>query len=336
MKIKFKYYRIILIIVAIALLSAWLFKVAKNYPLRQDLNYRSGYFGVTFSIKMARELGLDWKETFGAIIDDLKVKNIRLPIYWDQIAPRRDEYDFANYDWILDEGKIRNVEFVLDVGYRLPRWPECHAPAWTLNQTKDFREAEILKMIKTVVLRYRDRGEVEYWQIENEPFLNVFGECPQSDLSFLQEEIDLVRSLDSRPILISASGELSWWQKESKVSDIFGTTLYRVVWGPYTGYVRYPLPAIFYRLKANLAGIPQEKRVISELQAEPWVPSGSMKDITEAEAQKSFNLKQFKANAQFGINVNFQKAYLWGVEWWYKKFKDGETQYWDFAKTLFQ
>ncbi len=333
---KFKYRLSILIIFFLALLLVWSFKVAKNYPWREDLKYRSGYFGVTFSIKMARELGLDWKETFTAIIDDLKVKNVRLPVYWDQIEPRRGEYDFTDYDWILDEGKIRNVEFVLDVGYRLPRWPECHAPAWIINKTKDFREAEILDMIRTVVLRYRDRGEVEYWQVENEPFLNVFGECPPSDLDFLQKEIDLVRSLDSRPILISASGELSWWQKESKVSDIFGTTLYRVVWGPYTGYIRYPLPAIFYRLKADLARIPQAKRVISELQAEPWVPSGSMKDMTEAEAQKSFNLEQFKANAQFGINVNFQKAYLWGVEWWYKQFKDGQTQYWDFAKTLFK
>ncbi|PIT94493.1 hypothetical protein COT98_03170 [Candidatus Falkowbacteria bacterium CG10_big_fil_rev_8_21_14_0_10_39_9] len=336
MKIKFKYRLSIIIMLFLAGLFVWSFKVAKNYPGQEDLKYRSGYFGVTFSIKMARELGLNWKETFAAIIDDLQVKNVRLPVYWDQIAPKRGEYNFADYDWILNEGKIRNVEFVLDVGYRLPRWPECHAPAWIINKTKDFREAEVLEMIKTVVLRYRDRGEIEYWQVENEPFLNVFGDCPSSDLSFLQKEIDLVRSLDSRPILISASGELSWWQKESKMSDIFGTTLYRVVWGPHTGYVRYPLPAIFYRLKANLAHIPPEKRVISELQAEPWVPSGSMKDITATEAQKSFSLEQFKANAQFGINVNFQKAYLWGVEWWYKKFKDGETQYWDLAKTLFK
>lgn len=336
MKLKRKYQFIILISLILVLLLVWFLKIAKNYPSHQDLNYRLGYFGVTFSTKMARELGLDWKETFLAVVDDLKVKNVRLPVYWDQITPERNEYDFSDYDWILNEGKARNVEFILNIGYRLPRWPECHAPSWVLNKNDDFRETETLKMIETVVKRYRDRGEVEYWQIENEPFLDVFGECPKSNLVFLQKEIDLVRSLDSRPILISASGELSLWQKESKAGDIFGTTLYRVVWGPYSGYVRYPLPSAFYRLKAKLANIPQEKRVISELQAEPWVPNGSMKNLPEFEAKKSFNLEQFKANAQFGINVDFQKAYLWGVEWWYEQYQKGQTQYWDFAKTLFK
>ncbi|PIP34711.1 hypothetical protein COX21_01445 [Candidatus Falkowbacteria bacterium CG23_combo_of_CG06-09_8_20_14_all_41_10] len=336
MKMKLKYQIIILIFLVVALLLVWFLKLAKNYPFRQDLNYRLGYFGVTFSTKMAEELGLDWPATFLAMVDDLKVKSIRLPVYWDQIMPYQDKYDFSDYDWMLNEGKTRNVEFILNIGYRLPRWPECHAPAWISNQSKDFRDAATLKMIEAVVLRYRDRSEVEYWQIENEPFLNSFGKCPEGDLSFLKKEIDLVRSLDSRPILISASGELSLWQKESRAGDIFGTTLYRVVWGPYSGYVRYPLPAFFYRLKADLAHIPQAKRVISELQAEPWVPSGFMKDLSEIEAQKSFNLKQFKANTQFGINVDFQRAYFWGVEWWYKKYKDGQAEYWDFAKTLFK
>ncbi|MEI7620126.1 MAG: cellulase family glycosylhydrolase [Candidatus Falkowbacteria bacterium] len=335
-KTKLRFLIIPIIILVLVLTLAWFFKVANNYPKKQDLNYRLGYFGVTFSIKMAKELGLDWKEAFIATIDDLNVKNVRLPVYWDQITPRQNEYNFADYDWILNEGKKRNVEFVLNVGYRLPRWPECHAPGWMSNKNKDYRDAEVLKMIETVVNRYKDRGEVEYWQVENEPFLDFFGECPESDVNFLQKEIDLVRSLDSRSILISGSGELSTWQKESKVGDIFGTTMYRVVWGPYFGYVRYPLPAAFYRLKADLAHIPQEKRIISELQAEPWVPSGSMKDMTDAEAQKSFSIEQFKANTQFAINVNFQKTYLWGVEWWYKKYKDGQSQYWDFAKTLFK
>jgi len=335
MKIKL-YQKIIIIIIALALLLLWCFKLAKHYPLKEDLQYRLGYFGVTFSTKMAQELGLDWKEIFLAVVDDLKVKKVRLPVYWDQIASSQNVFDFSSYDWILDEGQKRNVEFVLNVGYRLPRWPECHAPAWVVGETKEQRESEILRMLQAVVERYKNRGEVEYWQIENEPFLDVFGECPKSDLNFLQKEIDLVRSLDSRPILVSASGELSLWQKEAKAGDIFGATLYRVVWGPYTGYIRYPFPALFYRLKANLAHIPQEKRVISELQAEPWVPSGSMKDLSDAEAQKSFSLEQFKANAQFAINVNFERSYLWGVEWWYKKLKDGQNQYWDFAKTLFK
>ncbi len=334
MKLKRIFWPLFLFFLVLFLL--WAFKWGRHYPWNQKQEYRTGYFGVTYSIKMAEELGIDWQEAYLAALDELGVRNIRLPLYWDQIEPHQNEFDFSKYDWILDEGAKRNAEFVINVGYRLPRWPECHAPGWAVGKDELEREAETLEMITAVVDRYKDRGEVEYWQVENEPFLNVFGVCPESDLEFLQQEIDLVNRLDSRPILVSASGELSTWRREAKVGDVFGTTLYRVVWGPWTGYIRYPLPAAFYRLKADLADIPQAKRVISELQAEPWVPAGSLKDLSDAEAKKSFDIKQFKANAQFAINVDFQKAYLWGVEWWYQKKVAGQSQYWDFAKTLFR
>ena len=119
------------------------------------------------------------------------------------------------------------------------------------------------------------------------------------------------------------------------MADIFGTTVYRVVWGNFSGYVRYPIPAWFYGLKAYMAGIKSGNRIIVELQAEPWVPEGSMMYLSEKEADKSFNLKQFKANLQYAININFDKAYLWGVEWWYFKAKNGDDSYWQLAKTIF-
>jgi len=45
---------------------------------------------------------------------------------------------------------------------------------------------------------------------------------------------------------------LSSWRKEWDIGDIFGTTMYRVVWNNLMGYFRYPLPASFYKFKANL------------------------------------------------------------------------------------
>ena len=42
-------------------------------------------WGVNFSQKHARDLGLDWKETYSALIDELGVKYIKLAAHWDLI-----------------------------------------------------------------------------------------------------------------------------------------------------------------------------------------------------------------------------------------------------------
>jgi len=332
-------YKKIIIISSIILpiiLIVWFFKLANNYPRKIDLKYRPDYFGVTFSKKTAAVLNLDWRELYLAILDDLQVKQIRLPIYWDEIEKADGQYDFSDYDYLLTEGAKRNVKFIASIGWRLPRWPECHTPTWLKGSETEKIKNETLKMLEVTVNHYKDQTAIVYWQVENEPLLNVFGECPPADENFLRKETALVRSLDSRPIIISSSGELGSWKKEAQLADIFGATLYRVVWGKYTGYIRYPMPSWYYRLKAILAGVKPGRRFILELQAEPWAPTGLFSDLTPAQINKSFDLQQFKANTQYAINVNFDKAYLWGVEWWYSELKQGHGEYWALAKTLFK
>ena len=327
---------IFIIITLLALLIIWFFKFARNYPRNIDLQYQPSYFGITFSKKAAAILKLDWRELYLAILDDLQVKQIRLPIYWDEIEKSEGQYDFSDYDYMFAEGAKRDVKFIASVGWRLPRWPECHTPTWLKGSETDKIKNETLRMLEIAVNHYKDQGAIVYWQVENEPLLNVFGECPPGDEDFLKKEVALVKSLDSRPIIISASGELGSWREEVKIADIFGTTMYRVVWGKYTGYFRYPLPAWYYRLKANLFGAKPGQRFILELQAEPWAPTGIASDLTRVEASKSFDFGQFRANIQYAINVNFDKAYLWGVEWWYYELKAGHSEYWALAKTLFK
>ncbi len=329
--------RFFLIFVFIFML--FLLWLAKIYPSRQAYYQIEGdpdYFGVTFSTKFCKEIGLDWKEVYLNILDDLQVKNIRLPIYWDEIEKEPGVFDFTDYDFIISEGEKRGVKFIINIGWRLPRWPECHAPDWASKEGLVSTQNYTLTMLETVIKRYQDSPAIVTWQLENEPFFDAFGVCPPSDEEFFSREIKLVKSLDDRPVLVSATGELSWWRKEAKYADIFGSTLYRIVWGPLTGYTRYPLPAWFYRLKAWLAGIPPEKRVIIELQAEPWVPKGSMVYLPEEEADKSFNLNQFKLNIKYAYKLQFKQAYLWGVEWWYLQYKNNDPEYWRFARQLFR
>lgn len=324
-----------IVIILVLLGAIWFFKFAKHYPTISEIRTDNQFWGVTFSTKLAGELGLDWQEVYTATIEDLQVKQIRLPIYWDEIEIREGEFDFSVYDTILNQGVEQDVEFLVGVGWRLPRWPECHTPIWLENLDISTKQARTIKMLQIVINRYKHRSEIIGWQLENEALVNWFGLCPPADEEFLQKEIALVKSLDSRPITLTVSGELSMWTREAELADNLGTSVYRVAWNPWFGYWRWFVPAKFYNWKANRVN-KAGKVMISELQAEPWAPSGDLLGLSDKERRKSFDIEQFKANLQLAQDINFSPNYLWGVEWWYLQKAKGDNIYWDLAESLFK
>lgn len=327
--------KLILLILIVFLLAFYILKIAKHYPAPVNLEPRPDFFGITFSTKYARELELDWQETYLALLDKLQIKHVRIPIYWDEIEAEEGVYDFSAYDYLITEGEKRGVSFVLALGRRVPRWPECHSPSWLNLKNELGVKVSTLKMLKTVVERYRVYDSVEYWQVENEAFLGSFGVCPSLDEGFFKQEVGLVRSLDSRPVIVTASGEMSWWRKEAQVGDILGTTLYRVVYNSYLGYVKYPFPLYFYRLKAKLAGLDRDQIMLMELQAEPWVPQGKMIYLNKAQIDRSLSTHQLRANLHYALHLDWQRAYIWGAEWWYWQKKYGDPEYWWIAEQIF-
>lgn len=301
-------------------------------PRRGDVKY-----GVTFSKDFAEYLGLDWKETYLALLDDAGVKKMRLPSYWTGVEPERDNYFFENLDWQIEEAEKRNVKIILSLGQKQPRWPECHIPDWANELNKYERQDELIEIITKVVERYRYKESVVAWQVENEPFL-PYGECPKLDKNFLDREIATVRSLDSRPIIISDSGELGTWYSAGKRADILGTTLYRIVWDDYFGYVHYPIASVSYRLKAAIimfiTGV--DRIIIVELQAEPWGPKMII-DTPLEEQYRSMSPEQFRKNIEYVKKIEFSEAYLWGGEWWYwLKIEKGDDRIWNEAKKIFR
>lgn len=328
-------YLIAAVLITLTLLwLLWLIKFADNFPNPITLQAPQNFWGLTYSKNFASHLNLDWQRTYLDILDDLGAKNIRLPLYWQDIEAQKGAYDFRDYDWLLNQGAKRQAKFIVVLGHRQPRWPECHQPDWADNLNVAERKAKIKNLITASVNRYKNRPEIVAWQVENEPLLDSFGICPKGDPEWLSEEIALVRELDKRPIIITASGELSSWRREAQQADVLGTTLYRVVWGPLTGYVRWPLPTWFYKWKLRSTKQSFDQAIIAELQAEPWAPNTSLDKLPTAKADKSFDLQQFRANLQYAINTNFKQAYLWGVEWWYLEKTRGNDQFWEEAKKL--
>jgi len=295
-------------------------------------------FGVNFSQKHAQNLGLDWKETYSAIIDDLAVKNIKLAVHWDLVEQKDGEYDFNDLDWQINKAEENGVKLLLVIGMKTPRWPECHIPEWAKALDKEKQQEKILTLIEKLVLRYKDSGTIDMWQVENEPFF-PFGDCPWMDKDFLKKEISLVKNLDTqkRPVLISDSGEGSLWVAAARLGDIVGTTMYKKVWmSEFKTYLTYPFPPSFYYIKSRIINLLFNKEVICvELQAEPWGPR-LLYDITVEEQQKTMNLEQFKKNIEFAKTTGLKEFYLWGSEWWYwMKVKQNMPEIWNESKKLF-
>jgi hypothetical protein len=279
----------------------------------------SSDWGLNFSQQRAVELGFDPIEMYIAMMADLKPKKIRLMAYWEEIEPNRGEFNFNQVDRMLILAEQTGTEVILVVGKKQPRWPECHEPGWAMRLPKDEEQVARLSMIKTAVEHFKTFPAVKIWQVENEPLFKFGETCPKMDRGLLKEEVALVKSLDTRPVLVTDSGELGRWIPAATVgADLFGSTMYLVVHNPITGYFKYPATPAMFRIKAGvLAFFTGVKKVMGvELQAEPWLADGVL--ATDVEIQKSLmNQKVFKEYTNFAKEVGFTDNYLWGVEWWY-------------------
>jgi hypothetical protein len=92
--IKNKIFQIVLVVIVI-FVSIWNWPQEKIKP-----NY-----GVTFSARYARELGLNPKETLQSIFTDLGVKKVRLVAYWDEIQDAEGHLDYHDLDWQIEMAK---------------------------------------------------------------------------------------------------------------------------------------------------------------------------------------------------------------------------------------
>lgn len=308
-------------------------------PVRED---RPIVWGVTFSQKFAEQLSLDWKKTYGAIMDELNPKKLRLVAYWDRIEKESGQFDFSELDFQLALARAKGSEVVVAIGMKVPRWPECHIPKWAQSLATEEREAMLQKYLTVLIERYRADSRVYMWQVENEPYL-MFGRCPSREDGFLEKEIELVRSLDpQRKILTTDGGEFGLWVGTARNGDLFGTTMYRKVYpsfiGPIFGTVEYPLSPEYFRLKEKITraviGDYAKKFLVIELQAEPWGHT-EINNLLYEEQIALFSPEYFIETIEYAKKTNFEEYYLWGAEWWYfLKNKKSDSRYWIIVQML--
>lgn len=304
-----------------------------NFPLSPPAYQPQ--FGVTFTPGQAQSFGLDWKQTYAALLDDLGVRAVRLAAYWNVIESKKGEFAFEEIDYQLNELDKRGGKAILAIGRKLPRWPECHDPAWLQELSHEEIDQATREFVAKVVTRYRGHRAVDAWQVENE-FTFPFGLCPKyGRMKSLEKEVELVRSLDaSRKIIISDSGEWTLWLPLAWYGDVVGSSLYREAWNARFGRIPFPIGPGWYQLREDLVLLFGKQVIFTELQAEPWGKK-AIQEMSAEETLATMPLEKLAANVEFSKKVGFSQVYMWGVEWWYWLKQAGHPEVWEAMKPLF-
>lgn len=331
MKKLYKFLAFLILLAMLVVISVFILSLK---PVPTKITY-----GMSFNTMYARELSLDWKEAYDAILDDLKVRNLRLAAHWPMVEPVRGEYNFEELDYQIKRAEETNSTVILGVGRRLPRWPECHIPSWAKEQSWDEQKEELRDYIKEVVNRYKRSPAITYWQVENEPYLSLFAAeyCGPLDEKFLEEEIALVKSLDgTRPVLVTDSGNLGTWKGAYSHGDAFGTSVYVYFWNPEIGQFKTLLPPWFYRVKERVIKLVygDKPTFLIELSAEPWLVE-PIQNVPIDIQYTRMDLEKFNDILQYAKDTRYDKQYLWGAEWWYWMKLKNEPGMWNRGKELF-
>ena len=298
--------------------------------------------GASFIPDYAKSLGVDPKETLDAMLDDLDIQQLRLVSYWDKIESTPGTYDFSELDWQFAKANAAGAKVSLAIGLRQPRWPECHMPTWAKNEPMDIWSVQLKTFMKQVIERYKDNPALESYQLENEFFLSVFGDCPDFSRSRLVDEYTYVKELDdSHPVIISRSNNALGLPIGQPQPDVFGVSVYKRVWDITITkrYIEYPFPSWFYGFLGGAGKLVTGKDLyIHELQAEPWPPNGQdIVDTPLAEQSKSLDAKRLKDRFEYGEATGLRHIDLWGVEYWYyRKQILHDSSVWDVARDEFK
>lgn len=281
-------------------------------------------YGVSFSIQYANELGNDWQANYLALLNDLGFKHLRLMSYWEDIEPQPGQFNFADLDWQFAQANAHHAKISLAIGFRQPRWPECHEPDWAAKMPANSQawDNALYAFMHAVVNHYKNNPAIESYQMENEVANAWFGACPGGipPRTRLISEFNRVKQWDSKHPVWMSLGDEHGLPIYGPTPDAYGFSIYRVVYStntPIHFYVTYPITDWYHRMRASLINLIHHRPIyIHELQLEPW-GSKATKDLSVAEQDKSMSTKQMKNSIEFAQKTGIQLQYMWGSEWWY-------------------
>ncbi|MBP9852928.1 MAG: hypothetical protein QG629_178 [Patescibacteria group bacterium] len=290
-------------------------------------------WGVSFSLKQCRNMGIDPKDCLRWLLDQ-GWRRFRVMSYWNEHEKEQGSYDFRELDWQIRMVEKTGGSVTLCLGVKQPRWPEYHWPKWAQDISGEARAAALLEYIDVTVKHVRKYKNIMSYQLENEALLSNFGELIDIDNDRLKREYEHIQLLDpERPIAMSTSN--GWGVPLiGPIPDMVGFSVYTVMYqkGAYHQTIQRPW---LHRFRKRLIWLIWRKPVfIHELQCEPWGPEGIWKMSREEQA-KSMDVARIRQNIAWAKSINAYPIDLWGSEWWYWRYQqDGKANkaIWDAVK----
>jgi hypothetical protein len=326
-------------------------------PLNTSIK-RPQKLGTTFSQLQCGYLGINYQETFEQVCS-LGFNLIRLCSYWSEIERAPNTFDFTVLDWLLNTAAKYNIDVVLTVGMKAPRWPEFHFPNWvkdrydttSTGQPIDSNHALAdltMNFIQTVMNHTRGASCIKYWQIENEAFNQpdvTAGRCLSYD--FVRREIALARTLalPGQPMLLTNSINLSpvdfakhderAFKQSLSLADAVGVNVYNKTQA-FLGIYQTPLPVFWRKLaswRASLINAGKEAW-ITEAQAEPWE-----NNTLVATARPAYPSASPTSATDLAVTLGqleYSPVLQWGCEYWYWHKLNGRASWWRAIERLNQ
>ncbi|TMF86841.1 MAG: hypothetical protein E6I08_11440 [Chloroflexi bacterium] len=171
--------------------------------------------GFTFSPKALAD-GVDEYTALRRLLVRLHPDLVRLPVYWDGVAPDPTTLDFSEVDGLLkvisdynSRTSHRPSRAILVVGARNVLTPEVHVPWWVdasaeLDQVIESQPYQ--GYLRATFEHYAQHPILYAWQVENEPLDSsneLLGDISLSERS-LENEIEALRDLDRvHPIVVT-------------------------------------------------------------------------------------------------------------------------------------
>ena len=284
--------------------------------------------GATFSHRQAEWLGLHPDETFLEFLQ-LPLEYVRLGSYWSELEPESGKYVFEPLLKQLRACQKAKKKVVLTVGVKAPRWPEFYFPVWMKPEFTAENNKALLRFIEKLIQKVRPFECITHWQIENEP-LDLSGPQNQTiPLELLLKECKLVRSLDSRPHIVSFWGNefvsrMNWTMIEG-ATDVLGLDIYyRQFAGSLLGLNIYRGPELRDKELAHELHKIDKPLWLAELQAEPWEKDEKAFRATNPESMSPEILREnFKRASALPVEM----ILFWGVEYWLWKAQEGDRSY---------
>lgn len=287
--------------------------------------------GTTFAHPHLKYLGLNIKDSLREL-KSLNLDIVRLGVYWNEVEPENNKFDFSQTKKLLDFFERNDQDIVLTVGMKSPRWPEFYLPLWLKHKKPNEVEFEVLRFIKSSINKFKDYRCIKYWQVENEPLDPSGPEKLTIPYQLLEKEVKLIKSMDSRPVVVNLWGNSLSQRKHfinaAEIADIVGIDLY------------YKTPWILKRHHGpkdsddsikNVMSSLSTKFWFSELQAEPW-EKGEI--VAYSDNPPSLNAVLLKDNFEKAKQMNPDVILLWGFEYWLLKKTKGDHRLWDAVNKL--